>query len=194
MRDPDILRLLAPIIQLFEQAAVSYYIGGSLASSLYGTARTTLDVDIVAGLKPEHVSLLKDELQSAYYIDEEMIGEAIEHGSSFNLIHLETSLKIDVFILTDKLFPRSAMKRRRQDVLSEEQGAAFFCSAEDIILHKLQWYEKGGRVSERQWLDVLGVVKVQRDSLDGMYLKHWSKELGLSDLLEMAFREADVRL
>lgn len=194
MTDPDILKALTPIIQLFERADIPYYIGGSLASSLYGTARTTLDVDIVAGIEPEHISVLNDELQGVYYIDEEMIAEAIKQDSSFNVIHLDTSLKIDVFILTDRLYPRNTMRRRRQDVLSEEQRAAFFCSAEDIILLKLQWYESGGRMSERQWLDVLGVIKVQRDSLDKEYLQHWAKELGLSDLLEKAFQEANVIL
>jgi hypothetical protein len=68
----------------------------------------------------------------------------------------------------------------------------FFCSSEDIILHKLQWYEYGGRASERIWLDVLGVIKVQGDRLDGEYLKLWSKELGIFELLMEAFRDSGV--
>jgi len=88
------------------------------------------------------------------------------------------------------------MERRRADTLSEEQMSreVFFCSTEDIILHKLQWYESGGRASERQWLDVLGVVKVQGDSLNKEYLKHWSGEIGVFELLRKAFREGGVAL
>jgi len=64
----------------------------------------------------------------------------------------------------------------------------------DIILSKLRWYEMGGRVSERQWLDILGVVKVQGDSLDRSYLITWSKVAGVSDLLERAFVPRDESL
>jgi hypothetical protein len=82
------------------------------------------------------------------------------------------------------------------DTLSEEPMSreVFFCSTEDIILHKLQWYESGGRTSERQWLDVLGVIKVQADCLDKEYLKQWSKKLGVFELLLEAFRDGGVAL
>ena len=91
---------------------------------------------------------------------------------------------------------RTAMDRRHRDTLSEDQTVSevYFCSAEDIIIHKLRWYEAGGGVSERQWLDVLGVVKVQADSLDKEYLQHWSKKLRIFGLLERAFEEAGVPL
>ena len=83
-------------------------------------------------------------------------GSAVEHGSSFSVIHLETSTKIDVFIEVDDPYACTAMGRRRADTLLEETMSRqfFCCSAEDIILQKLQWYESGGRASERQWLDV----------------------------------------
>jgi hypothetical protein len=125
-----------------------------------------------------------------------MIAKAIGHGSSFNAIHLETSIKIDVFIPADDEYARTAMGRRRMDTLSEEGGsrAFYICSTEDIILHKLQWYTSGGGVSERQWLDILGVIKVQSDSLDKGYLKHWSKNLGIFELLQRAFRDGSVSL
>jgi hypothetical protein len=194
MTDPDLIRALSPIIRAFEQSSIPYYIGGSLASSVYGIARATIDVDLVARIEMHHIDFLKTRLQDEYYIDEGMIAEAIEHGSSFNLIHLETSIKIDVFIPVDELYPRTAMDRRRMDTLSEEQTSPvfFFCSTEDIILHKLQWYEAGGGVSEHQWLDVLGVIKVQADSLDKEYLKHWSEELGVFELLQRALRDGGV--
>ena len=96
----------------------------------------------------------------------------------------------------DELYSRTAMDRRRMDTLSEERTSPkfFFGSKEDIILRKLQLYEAGGRVSERQWLDVLGVIKVQAESLDKEYLKHWSKELGIFKLLQRAFRDGGVAL
>ena len=196
MTEPDLQQALFPIVRCFEELGIPYFIGGSIASSVYGIARATIDVDLVAEVELHHVDNLKTCLQSRYYIDEMMITEAIEHGSSFNLIHLETSIKIDVFISDEGLYSRTAMGRRRMDTLKEEHVTrnVFFCSTEDIILHKLKWYESGGGTSERQWFDVLGVIKVQSDSLDKDYLRHWSKDLGLSDLLQKAFQEGGVAL
>jgi hypothetical protein len=133
-------------------------------------------------------------LESDYYIDEKMILDAIHRSSSFNLMHLETMLKVDVFVVKDRPYDREAFKRKRKDSLDEEQGAAEFylASSEDIILSKLEWFRMGGNVSERQWGDVLGVLKVQGDSLDVKYLRYWAAELGIADLLEQAFRDAGI--
>lgn len=69
---------------------------------------------------------------------------------------------------------------------------AVFTSPEDIILHKLIWYEMGGRVSERQWLDVLGVLKVQSTDLDAAYLRKWAAKLRVAALLAQAWDEAGL--
>ena len=61
---------------------------------------------------------------------------------------------------------------------------------EDIILSKLEWYRMGGGVSERQWRDVLGVLKVQGERLDHAYMQRMAAELGVADLLERALGEA----
>ena len=195
MKIPDILIAVQPVIQAFEKLSIAYYIGGSIASSLYGMARATLDVDIVADLKVDHIAPLKQFLEHQYYIDEDMIAEAIRTNSSFNLIHLETMIKIDVFMHKDQPYPLEALQRIRKDTLEETANIEFyFSSPEDIIISKLQWYKLGGLVSERQWLDVSGVIKVQGDSLDKKYLKGWSRKLGLSSLLKEAFDAADVKL
>ena len=196
MKDPDLLLAVGPVVQVFDDLAIPYYIGGSIASSLYGMARSTIDVDLIADIEPGHIMALMDRLNRNYYIDETTIVDAISRGSSFNLIHLETSIKLDVFIPKDEIYHHTAMGRRHRDTLFEENKITeiYFCSSEDIIINKLQWYEAGGGVSERQWLDVLGVIKVQADSLDKGYLQHWSKELGIFRLVEKAFEEAGVSL
>lgn len=196
MTNPDILLAIKPVIKAFDRLSIPYYIGGSVASSVYGMARATMDVDIIADMAlaqvPSLVGLLRDE----YYIDEQTINRAVSDTSSFNLIHLETMLKIDVFILKRDSYHKSAIARRLKDRLVEDdQNSAFFlCSPEDVILSKLRWYEAGGRPSERQWLDVLGVIKVQGDSLNREYLVKWSNTLGVFDLLGQAFCESGVKL
>ncbi len=195
MKIPDILIAVRPVIQAFEKLSIPYYIGGSVASSIYGMARATMDVDIVADLKISHINRLKQILENEYYIDNEMIADAIRSASSFNLIHLETMIKIDVFIHENEPYQNEALQRKKKDTLEDNGKIQFyFSSPEDIIIHKLQWYKMGGLVSERQWLDVIGVIKVQGDLLDKKYLKRWSQKLGLSSLLQEAFDETDVNL
>ncbi len=194
MKNPDIISAVKPVIDVFNKLGIHYYIGGSVASSTYGLARSTLDVDIVSDIKSENVSKLVKILEASYYIDEEMILDAIQRRSSFNLIHLETMLKVDVFVAKEGLYHKKAFERRRKDTLDEEDSKAVFyiVSPEDIILSKLDWYRLGGGVSERQWNDVMGVLKVQRDLLDMKYLQHWASELGLADLLERVLTDARI--
>ena len=196
MRSPDILVAVQPIIQAFENLSINYYIGGSIASSLYGIARATMDVDMVADIKNSQILPLKVLLQKNYYIDEQMIADAVRRKSSFNLIHLETMIKIDIFIPKEDQYQQNTIKRRIKDTLEEGDRAVefYFSSPEDVIINKLQWYEMGQRISERQWLDVVGVIKVQGDSLDKEYLLNWSRRLNLAELLEKAFSEAGFSL
>ena len=90
MKKPDIIAALDQVIGCFEQVGIAYYISGSVASSAYGIARATMDVDLVADIKIPQVNLLVQALETDYYIDAEMIREAVRRISSFNLIHLET--------------------------------------------------------------------------------------------------------
>ena len=196
MQNLEILSALQPVVHALENLSIPYYIGGSIASSIYGMARATMDIDIVADVKIHHISALQQELEKTYYIDQEMIKNAIHNSSSFNLIHLETVVKIDVFIFKDSPYHRSALERKTKDTLEEGdiKTEFYFSSPEDIIINKLQWYELGGKVSERQWLDVLGVIKIQGDALDKNYLQVWTKKLGIFDLLKNAFDDTDIQL
>ncbi|OQY58280.1 MAG: hypothetical protein B6245_12690 [Desulfobacteraceae bacterium 4572_88] len=98
MRNTDILAATEPVVEAFEKLGILYCIGGSVASSAYGIPRSTMDVDMVSDLKPTSVRPLVRMLEPYYYIDENMILDAIGRRSSFNIIHLETMLKIDIFV------------------------------------------------------------------------------------------------
>ena len=192
MSPPDILTALGPVVDAFEQLGVAYHIGGSLASSAHGIPRMTVDVDLVAELRPEHVRPFAARLREEYYIDELTVGNAVARRGSFNLIHLATMLKVDVFIPKGRAFDREAASRAAPQALEEAEGARAFylASPEDVILAKLEWYCAGGGVSERQWNDVLGVMRVKAGALDLDYLGRWAGQLGLSDLIERALAEA----
>ena len=84
MKTPDILIALKPVVKTFEQLAISYYITGSIASSIYGIPCATMGIDIVANIHNHHITSLKERLENKYYIDQDMIKEAILSKSSFN--------------------------------------------------------------------------------------------------------------
>ena len=179
------------VVETLETLGVPYLIGGSLASAVHGTVRATLDADIVADLRLDHADPLAQALGDAFYVDAEAVRDAIHHRSSFNVIHLETMFKVDVFVMKQRPFDHAQFDRRIEQVLATDpECTAYVASAEDTILAKLEWYRKGGQVSERQWRDVVGLFKVQGDLLDQVYLQKWGVALGVDDLLEGAMAEA----
>jgi len=193
MTSSDILKAAGPVVDAFESLGISYYIGGSVASSAYGMPRSTLDVDLVANLRQNDLDPFIRVLGKAYYIDRDLGLQAIEKKTSFNLIHLRTMLKLDVFIKKNSDYDNQAFKRRRLERLEEPEGSWSFylASAEDVLLHKLTWYRLGGEVSERQWGDVLGIIRVQNQNLDLNYLEQWAAVLGVAELLARALQTAE---
>lgn len=156
-------------------------IGGSVASSLLGVPRATLDVDLVADLRMQHVKPLCTALIANYYVDEDTCRWAVQTRRSFNAIHQATMIKIDIFCAKEDALSQAELDRRLMLELGGRQVPV--CSAEDIILQKLLWYvESGG--SERQWGDAVGVVHTRGDRLDLAYLSHHAMTHGLTELLD----------
>lgn len=180
------------VTQVLESLGIPYLIGGSLASTLYGMVRTTQDSDIVAEMRIEHLQPFVSALQGEFYLDNEMISESIQLHSSFNIIHRETMFKVDVFIPHPRPFLQSQLIRsQKQTFFFETEVSAKFASPEDTILAKLEWYRLGGEVSERQWRDILGILKTRASALDLSYLRKWADVLEVSNLLEHALKELE---
>jgi hypothetical protein len=190
----ELLEALGPVVEGLQELGVSYVITGSVAALAYGMYRSTADVDILADLRPEHVEPLVARLADTYYIDADMLYDAIQHRSSCNLIHLESMLKIDLFIPGDEQFETLTFQRARVEEYNTPKGeyGFRFTSPEDLILRKLEWYRHTGLTSERQWGDILGVLKVQAPVLDFDYMRGWAQRLGLSPLLKRALEDAGL--
>ena len=192
MTSPDVVRALRPIARWLDRHGVEYRIGGSLASSVHGVARSTLDVDLVADLPLHLARTLASDLAEEYYADAFLIEDAIRRRASFNLVHLETMVKVDVFLLGRGTYDREAFTRHERAALDVSSDGETFAvlTPEDIVLRKLLWYRQGGEISERQWNDVRGVLRVKGEGIDRRYLERWARELGIAELLDRALDES----
>ncbi len=187
------IRITHLVAEIFDKLNIPYMVGGSLASSVHGIPRATQNLDIVADIQSVQVESLVKAFESEFYIDADMIQDAIKYSSSFNIIYLETMFKVDIFVLKNDLASQDEMNRRQPYQDSEDSQLAFFVSsAEDIIIQKLHWFQLGGRTSERQWNDILGVFQVQKETLDYSYLQKGAKIKGVGELLEQAIKETGI--
>ncbi len=194
MTASDLLRALGPVVDALDALGVAHYVGGSLASSAHGVPRTSIDADVVADLDLDQVRFLVDRLGERYYLDEDRIRASVEARRSFNLIHLDTMFKIDVFISKRRPYDLEALRRAQPAALEDSASARRFpvASPEDTVLAKLEWFRAGGEVSDRQWTDVVGVLRTRSGAIDDGYLERWAASLGVGDLLDRARRDAST--
>ena len=191
MNEPEEYLVLKQLTDALGDLEIGYAIGGSIASSVYGKVRFTQDADITVSPFGDKAGQLYDVLKGAFYISKDAMNEAISDRGSFNVIHLQSAFKIDLFIQKDNDFHKQMFVRRQKVKLDESIDHLFdIVSAEDVVLLKLQWYRSADCMSDRQWSDVLGVLTVQAGSLDMEYLRNCSDELGVKALLEKALNES----
>jgi hypothetical protein len=194
----DPIELAQKIASILLPLNIPYVVGGSVASSLLGENRSTQDLDLVIDLEAQTAQRLIDAMSGEFYISDSAVTEAIAKSrtapreSSFNVIYLPSMEKADIFVMgSDDPFSASVMSRRQLYPVSglQEEGIYIY-SPEDIVLQKLSWYKLIPGGSQKQWRDVLGVLKVQGERLDLAYLNQWAVTLQLTDLLSGALLQS----
>lgn len=187
MSDP-VSRALLDLQRAFEELRIPFCIGGSYASSARGEPRATMDVDVVAGIDVSQADSFAAALGSGWSVDAEAIREAFRRARAFNIFCLYAGLKFDIFPAFDA-FQAGELERATMMALMEGAVRCPVATTEDMVLAKLQWYRAGGEVSERQWRDILGLLRAGAP-LDASYLSHWAKRLAVEDLLNEAIAAA----
>jgi len=159
--------LLVDCLRRLNRTGVTYYLTGSMASNYWGIPRTTHDLDFVIQLPDAAVARIVQEFSGDFYLEEAAVRAAYQPPHQFNAIDRRSALKVDFWMPKPEPFDREMLGRRAQVTLFGEP--AWIATAEDVILHKLVW----NRISpsDRQLGDAAGVVAVQGDALDKVYLR-----------------------
>lgn len=175
--------------EALDALGIPYFLGGSLASSMQGEPRATNDIDVVVDLLPEQVDALVAGLGPDFDVDAEALRDAATRRASWNVFHVPSAMRIDVFVKGTAAYDDVEFARRRRVELQPGRLLAVK-SPEDTVLRKLLWFRSGGEVAQSQWRDVVEVLRTSGPSLDPGYLHDWAGRLGLRDLLDRAAREA----
>ncbi|MBK6314981.1 MAG: hypothetical protein IPF53_11880 [Blastocatellia bacterium] len=181
------LEEIGRFVSLLSRLSIRHVIVGSYASSAHGVARATQDIDLVAEIPVESVDALFSALKDTHYIDPDSIRRAIQTGRSFNIIHLATMLKFDVYVPRGNEAARRHIDRGQWSTIGGAlDEPVLVASPEDVVVSKLRWFRRGGEVSVKQWEDVLGVLRVQHGRLDVEYMERTAGEERVRDLLDRA--------
>jgi hypothetical protein len=184
------------IVNTLDTLRIPYMVGGSVASSVHGFFRSTNDIDLVAAMQPQHIVRFASRLAANFYVDPETMQAALAQQRPFNLIHLASGYKFDIFPAAGNTYFETQIERSKSEEVTLGEGASVRCSlatAEDTLLAKLVWYRQGGEQSERQWNDVRGIRSVQGSRLDRTYMTKWARHLKVDDLLDRLLSEEELR-
>jgi hypothetical protein len=184
----DPLAVAWVVTRTMDELGIVHTVGGSIAASFAGEPRSTIDIDVVAAISEPQIPALVSALAGEFYVDEASLRRAVRERTGTNLIHDATQIKVDIFIAGGTPLDEQQLQRRR--AVNVGLGRTLHVHPpEDILLQKLRWYHRGGRVSDRQWRDILGIIRVQGENLDLDYARTHAPALDVADLLARALDE-----
>ena len=174
----DQLEVLKLVAGRLDRAGIAYMVSGSIALSYYAQPRLTRDIDIVVEMRPDDAERLDDLFAADFYIDTEMVRDAINRHSMFNVIHYDYVMKVDFIIRKDTPYRQTEFLRRCP--IDIDGMILWFVTAEDLLLSKLAW--AADSQSQMQLDDVRNLITAVT-SLDWAYIEHWAADLQVAELL-----------
>lgn len=178
MEQADLLRVVSDVL---EANGIVHGFTGSQASSMYGENRFTNDIDVVVDIRQQSMldAFLKAFPESDFYVSDVGASQAVANGGGqFNIIHHDSSQKVDVIIQADPTWPDELARRRRLPL--SDGKMVWFVAPEDLILHKMNFYREGE--SDRHLRDIASMLKIDGEHVDRAYIDEWADRLGLGDI------------
>lgn len=170
------------LVECFEKLKIRYLITGSIASMAYGEPRFTNDIDIVADVKQSHLDEFKSCFpENEFYLEVDSIKKALDSRQQFNIIHPSSGLKVDVIVSKMDEFDTTRFSRTKKLKISESKSANF-ASPEDVILKKMEYYQKGG--SDKHLRDITSMLKISGQDIDLAYISGWAVKFDLLSIWE----------
>ncbi len=178
MRATDVVAAFAPQLAA---SGIEWMIAGGVAAIVYGEPRFTQDVDVVAALRPEDASALTEQFPASRYYCPPPEVVAVEAGREafghFNILHLETDARADVYLAGQNALARRGLDGRRTiELVGLEVPIA---PPEYVILHKLLFRQQGASI--RHLDDVRRMLRVLGDSINVPQLRTDATALGVAD-------------
>lgn len=176
------LDVLKDVISKLENADIKYMLTGSIAMNYYAQPRMTRNIDIVAAINIKDTERILNIFSTEYYISDQGLQDAVMNATMFNLVHLESVVKVDVIVRKDDRYRLHEFNNRMKVKIGD--FSAWIVSKEDLILSKLFWASDTG--SEMQRMDIKNLLVTNPD-MD--YLREWADVLGVQELLEKCLHE-----
>lgn len=179
---------------VFARCGLRHALGGGLASSIHGEMRSTLDADFAVALPVLKIDRFVRTATTDFDLDPADVGDAARELRMFCMTHRRDLVKIDVHVVPDSGHHKAEFDRARWIQIGDERGEdVLVASAEDVLLQKLMWFRKGGEVSERQWRDVVGILKARLRNIDVGYVREWAERQNTLDLFDRVWVESGGR-
>jgi len=174
MTELDVLRVVSERLTARD---LPFMLTGSFALAYYATPRMTRDIDIVVALTGADTVGLVAAFAPDFYINADAVRDALAIEGLFNMMHLESGIKVDLIVRRADEYRRVEFERRTRVTFASIQ--TWIVSREDLMLSKLVWARAGA--SELQLRDVHAL---KTESMDAAYLRHWAGVLGIGSMLE----------
>ncbi|GCE27527.1 hypothetical protein KDA_30110 [Dictyobacter alpinus] len=195
----NLLTIISDLAKTFDAFNIPWYLGGSIASSIYGMQQLAQDIDLIVDLSTQHIPLFIPSLKQHYIFDERAIQKAKDKKTSFSILHRNSFTKVDIILGDTCMFSSSRKPGIDRQTLDEQYPDIPVASPYEMILFKLYRYYQDkvscqdGMINDAEWNDIMGMLKVQAPFLDFSLLDQWIEHLGIRDTWKLVLIDTGLK-
>ena len=165
----------------FDELGSPYMVSGSVAAMIYGEPRLTHDVDLIAYLDQRAAIRLPQLFPHPEFYcpppDIIALEIARDFRGHFNLLHIDTAFKADVYLRGNDSFHVWALQKSRRVQVGD--STVSLAPPEYVIIRKLEYFREGA--SEKHVRDIQAMLRTTGRDIDFQRLEVFVDERDLSD-------------